>query len=145
MENLEKNLLEVQNDVFLYKKQGDLYVFDTTPSVNGFNVDIYKNDGKLTTIPVMFKTKGPASFLPEFDSRYNSSDVFRLSNIAIGFAMKQLKDAGFDKYRLLLASDFDQLTIDKGKFNYLLFDVIGKNYGMKWKQNSVGEEYEKTF
>ncbi len=154
--NLEENIEEFYktqvspfDNTVTRKGNEGIYLFDTTNvSKNGFKVRISKvsdNHQKETvgTLNVDYKTKGPASFLPEFERP--SVDNFALSNIAISYAMSTIrKDQVFDNYRLLLDSDFDT-SRDKGKKKLYLFDALGKTNNMEWSNNKQGQQYTKKF
>ena len=152
--NLEENVEEsyktgmgpFDKTVTRRKKDG-IYLFDATNvSQDGFQVRISKvlDDKKkevVGNLKVDYRTKGPASFLPEFERP--SVDNLALSNIAITYAMSAIrKDNMFDNYRLLLDSDFDA-SRDKGKKKLYLFDALGKINNMEWSKNKQGQQYSK--
>jgi hypothetical protein len=137
-------------DDFYTLNSNGIYVFDiSNVSKKGFDINISKGVGKenkhVTSMPVIYKTKGPVSFLPEFDSFYREDNFFKLTNFAVSYAIRTLKKTEVsENFRLLLESDFDN-SYDKGKERLFIFEAIGKVNKMHWVENKHGQEYISRF
>ena len=156
MQNLEQNIknqgVSIDNEFENTKnvsKRDKNYVLELSDiSDTGFKIDIYsiEDDSKQPSgeMNISYTSRGPGSFLPVFNSTLTRNEKYELSREAVGFAMETVKTrSAYDKFRLLLHNDFDQITVDKGKFDLTVFEVIAKMYDMNWQETNQGQEYVK--